>query len=273
MSEKSDNVNEKAAAQSDDFDGEGASDEQTPFDEASSSEETEASDDNLDELFLSPDEDSEGIIEMSEGADTAGDDSSEAQNNDAQNLEAGEFQALQERIDKAEKERGEAKERWMRATADLENLRKRSKRDKDEFRKYGHDKFALELIPVVDNLERALAHADKSADSGGIVDGVQMVYRQILGALEKHGIVGIEAHGCKFDPEHHEAIQQVETSEQDAGTVVEQFQKGYFIHDRLLRPAMVSVAKQPAGGNNKTNTETNSNAATDDSDADSGAGE
>ena len=227
---------------------------QAPNDEFNSVEDTESGDDHLDELFLSPDEDSEGIVEMGEVDEMS--DEEQAGN-------AAELQALEERAEAAEKERDEFKERWMRATADLDNLRKRTRREKDEFRKYGHDKFALELIPVVDNLERALEHADKSPDAAGIIDGVQMVYRQLIGALEKHGISGIEACGSKFDPEHHEAIQQVETTEHETGTVVEQYQKGYSIHDRLLRPAMVSVAKRTSDGNNSPNAEDNSTPADD----------
>lgn len=211
-------------------------------------EQAELADDQLDDLFLSPDEEHEEVIEMGEDG-----------------VLVDELNTLNEQVELAEKERDEFKERWMRASADLDNLRKRTRREKDEFRKYGHDKFALELLPVVDNLERALEHASKSADSSSIVDGVQMVYRQIVGVLEKHGIVGIDARGSKFDPEHHEAIQQVETSEHETGTVVEQYQKGYSLHDRLLRPAMVSVAKRSEGGNNSPNTEANSTSADDES--------
>lgn len=226
------------------------------FVDSSSGEATEVVDNQFDDLFLSPDEEHEGVIEMGEDV-----------------VLVDELNTLQEQVELAEKERDEFKERWMRASADLDNLRKRTRRDKDEFRKYGHDKFALELIPVVDNLERALEHASKSADSSSIVDGVQMVYRQIVGALEKHGIVGIDARGSKFDPEHHEAIQQVESSEHETGTVVEQYQKGYSIHDRLLRPAMVSVAKRSEGGNNDPYTEANSTSADDDNADEPGTGE
>lgn len=253
MSEESDNVNKKTVDQ-----------DAPEFEEVSSVEDEESGDANFDELFLSPDEDSEGIIEMDHDVEPS---------DEEQVGGSAEVQALRERAELAEKEGEEFKQRWMRASADLENLRKRTRREKDEFRKYGHDKFALELLPVVDNLERALDHAEKSADSGGIVDGVQMVYRQIIGALEKHGIVGIDACGCKFDPEHHEAIQQVETTEHETGIVVEQYQKGYSLHDRLLRPAMVSVAKRTEGGNNEVNTKANSVQADDDDAGDSSTGE
>ncbi|MFW6053653.1 MAG: nucleotide exchange factor GrpE, partial [Persicimonas sp.] len=151
--------------------------------------------------------------------------------------------------------------------ADLDNLRKRAKREKEEMRKYGNDKIAMELLPALDNLERALAHAEDTDDSSSIVDGVEMVYRQIVTALKKQGIVGFESQGEKFNPEQHEAIQQVETTEYDTGTIVEQYQKGYFIHDRLLRPALVSVAKRVAGDDNDEHSEpSDASEASDESD-------
>lgn len=207
-------------------------------------------DNDLDDLFLSPDADSEGIIEMNPGF------AEDAQAEQADDSHAGaaaqaeQLSQLQAELDEVLKSRDEFKERWMRTTADIENLRKRTRREREDFQKYGHDKFALELIQAVDNLERALQHAAKSDDSSGIVDGLQMVYRQIIVTLEKYGVVAIDARGEKFDPEHHEAIQQVETTEYDTGQVVEQYQKGYFIYDRLLRPALVSVAKRIAPSNN-----------------------
>ena len=212
-------------------------------------------DGELDELFLSPDDDSEDVIEVDYDGEADPDNAGvEVREEDVSELH-DEIEQLNERVEQAEKERGDFKERWMRAAADLENLRKRAKREREEQRKYGTDKLALELLPAVDNLERALMHAETSEDSGSIVDGVNMVHRQVLTALEKHGITGFEAKGEKFNPEQHEAIQQVETTELDTGTVVEQFQKGYFIHDRLLRPALVSVAKRVAGGDNEQQSE------------------
>ncbi len=227
----------------------------------------EADDEPLDDLFLSPDEDSEGVIEVEFDAEAPESDAEsdvEAAPDDQAAIEVrqedltelrDEIDELRERLDEAERESGEHKERWMRAAADLENLRKRTKREKDEFRKFGHDKVALELIPAVDNLERALVHAEKSEDASGVIDGVKMVYRQIVSALQKHGVTSFESKGEKFNPEQHEAIQQVETTEQDTGTIVEEYQKGYFIHDRLLRPALVSVAKRVAGNDNEEHSE------------------
>jgi molecular chaperone GrpE len=105
----------------------------------------------------------------------------------------------------------------------------------------------LELLPVLDNLERALQHADKSEDSTTIVDGVRMVQRQFVTALEKHGVQGFDAKGEHFDPQKHEAIQQIDTTEHQTGFVLEEYQKGYYLHERLIRPALVVVARNPAG--------------------------
>ena len=143
---------------------------------------------------------------------------------------------------------GEQKEqinnRMLRVAADLENFRRRSERERKELKRYGINDAVAELLPAVDNLERALQHADTQSNSDSFVDGVRMVYRQIVAALKKHGVTGFESVGEPFNPERHEAIQQVESSSVDTGTIVEQFQKGYFLHDRLLRPALVSVAKR-----------------------------
>lgn len=149
-------------------------------------------------------------------------------------------------LDEASRERDDLKNRLLRTAADLENVRRRKEREKEELRKYGADKVVLELLPAVDNLERALEHAQKTEDSSSIADGVKMVYKQILGALNKHGITGYDSVHERFDPQRHEAIQQIETSEHETGIVLQEFQKGYFLHDRLLRPALVVVSKYVA---------------------------
>ncbi len=161
-----------------------------------------------------------------------------------------EVAALAKAKAEAEEERDQYKEKMLRAAADLENFKRRSRRNEEEYKRYGIKDVVMELIPAVDNLERALDHvakqleAESTAGDESLIDGVKMVYRQILAALEKHGVKGFEALHEDFDPERHEAIQQVESTEFDTGTVVEQFQKGYFLHDRLLRPSLVSVAKR-----------------------------
>lgn len=154
------------------------------------------------------------------------------------------IEELEAELEGVRSEREQINEKLLRKAADLENYRRRAQREKEELKRYGIDDLAAELIPVIDNMERALEHVSEEDEGDPIVDGVQMVYRQFLGALKKHGVEGFDSVGEKFDPEQHEAIQQVETEEHDTGTVLEEYQKGYFLHDRLLRPALVTVAKR-----------------------------
>lgn len=211
-----------------------------------SDEQTEVSDDTFqqnadsleDGLFLSPD-DSEGeVIDVGQIDEEAG-----AGNSDGQQGLVAENAALKKNIEELTVECDEQKNRVLRVAADLENFRRRSQREKDDLRKYGIDRVVTELLPAVDNLERALNHAETDAGDTSMIEGVRMVYRQLLAALEKHGVQGFEAKGMPFDPQRHEALQQVESTELPNNTVVDEYQKGYFLHDRLLRPALVSVAK------------------------------
>jgi molecular chaperone GrpE len=146
----------------------------------------------------------------------------------------------------AEKET-EAKANWdkfLRERADLENLRKRFQKEKEDLFKYGNENLIQEILPSVDNLERALEHAgDDNASS--INEGVRMTLNMLLSSLKKFGVTPIEAKGALFDPAFHQAMSQVETADQEPNTVVQEFQKGYMLNDRLLRPAMVTVATAP----------------------------
>jgi molecular chaperone GrpE len=147
--------------------------------------------------------------------------------------------------------REEAKKNWdsyLRAMADLENYRKRVQREREETARFANDTILRELLPVLDNLERAVEHARK--DNGatqGLLQGVEMTLGQLSKVLEKFGVTAIEADGLPLDTSRHEAVGQVETAERAPNTVVQMLQKGYLLNDRLLRPAMVLVAKAPAG--------------------------
>ena len=134
-------------------------------------------------------------------------------------------------------------EKW-RATAyrygaDLENTRKRFHREREELRKYGNEGFLKDLLPVIDNLERAVAHA---SSEDGLFEGVEMVLRQFTQLAENYGAKPFEAKGKPFDPQFHEAMSQVPMEGVEPGTVIEVFQRGWMLHDRLVRPAMVIVA-------------------------------
>jgi molecular chaperone GrpE len=150
---------------------------------------------------------------------------------------------LEAAVAKLEVEKKENFDKYLRAVADLENYRKRNKRDLDDARAEAKTKVLKEMLPVVDNLERAVEHAEKSQDPGAVVDGIRLVLRQFLTAFERVDVTPVDAANQPFDPNLHEAISQQETDEFPPGTVVTVLQRGYRLGDRLLRPALVVVAK------------------------------
>ncbi len=150
---------------------------------------------------------------------------------------------LEAKLAAAEKEKKENWDRYLRGAADLENLRKRQKREAEDTKFETKSKVLKEMLPVVDNLERAIEHAVQSSEEKNpIVEGVQLVLRQFTTAFERLEVTGVEAMGQPFDPNLHEAISQQE-SDAPPGTVVQVLQRGYKAGDRLLRPALVVVAK------------------------------
>ncbi len=138
-----------------------------------------------------------------------------------------------------------AKDRLIRLQADFENFRRRTLKDRDNFLNYGHENLVKDLLPTVDNLERAIAHAQQSdgGDLEGLLQGVELVLGEFLGVLAKHGVSRIEAMGGTFDPEFHEAMAQEIDNEAPANTVLRVFQEGYRLRNRLLRPTRVVVSK------------------------------
>jgi molecular chaperone GrpE len=159
----------------------------------------------------------------------------------------------QARVESLEKANAELKDRMLRVAADFDNYKKRIRKEIAEAEPKGREALAKELLPALDNLDRALAHAtasDPAASGAGLVEGVKMVQRQFLLALEKFDIKPFSALGEAFDPQFHAAVAQV-PSDKPAGMVVEEFQKGYKMGSRLIRPAMVAVAtppRAPVGG-------------------------
>lgn len=157
------------------------------------------------------------------------------------------LQAVEEKLQAVDKERKDLYDRLLRTAADFDNFRKRSRKDMEEARIKAREEVLREILPVIDNLERAVAAAlESSAGSAtGVVEGVKLVLRQFQNALERFDVKGFTSIGEPFDPTRHEAIAQVETAEAPPGTVFTEMQKGYVIGQRLLRPALVSVAKAP----------------------------
>ena len=135
-------------------------------------------------------------------------------------------------------------DKYLRERADLENYRKRVQKEKEEILKYGNESFVLEILPALDNLERAVAHAGEGASP--VIDGVKITLSMLLSTLKKFGVAPLQIPaGAPFDPAFHQAMGQVPTLEQEPNTVVAELQKGYLLNERLLRPAMVTVAIAP----------------------------
>jgi len=151
---------------------------------------------------------------------------------------------LSQRLESLQGELMTAKEDALRAQAEAQNARRRAEQDVEKAHKFGQDKIINDLLPVVDNLERALA-----ATSGDeevlkpIVEGVELTLKSFVDALKRHSVEVINPVGEPFDPQSHQAISAVENSEVEPNTVLEVFQKGYSLHGRLVRPAMVVVSK------------------------------
>jgi len=152
--------------------------------------------------------------------------------------------SLEEQLAAKEKEARENWDRFLRERADLENYRKRVGRDKEELLNYGNKSLLEEILPIIDNLERALAHASEDG-LGAVVEGIRMTHAMLLTALKKFNVTPIDAVGAPFDSAFHQAMAQVPTDQHEPNTVVEEYQKGYMLKERLLRPSMVTVAVPP----------------------------
>jgi len=147
----------------------------------------------------------------------------------------------------AEKEAGEHYDRFLRISAEFENYKKRKEREATDFRKYANESLVRDLLPVVDNLERALeTSADHDDAVSCILEGVDMTLKEIFKVLEKFAVKAVDAVGSPFDPTFHQAVMQEASKGHPENTVIKELQKGYTIHDRLLRPSMVVVAKDAA---------------------------
>jgi len=148
-------------------------------------------------------------------------------------------------LENLEKEKADLSDRLLRTVAEFDNYRKRVSREKEDLIKFGNEKFALDLLPVVDNFERSLEQARNAREIEPVIEGIEMILKQFTTTLEKFHIKPFASIGEPFDPEKHEAMAQQEHEEYDENTVIEEYQKGYFLKERLLRPARVIVSKPP----------------------------
>jgi molecular chaperone GrpE len=150
---------------------------------------------------------------------------------------------LEEKVKETEEAAKQSYDRYLRVSAEFENYRKRSAREMDDFRKFANQSLVKELLPIVDNLELAIKSAkeNKKVDHS-LLDGVDLTLKEILKIFEKYNVIPIKALGKTFDPRYHEAVMREETDKYPENAITNEMQKGYLIHDRLLRPSMVVVA-------------------------------
>jgi molecular chaperone GrpE len=156
-----------------------------------------------------------------------------------------EIEELKKKVEEKEKEVKEHHDRLLRVAADFENYKKRMTREKEEWVKFANEDLIKSILPFVDNLERAVNHSEKTEDIQSLVEGIKLTVQQLLQTLNRFGVSPVESLGKPFDPTMHEAMLVVETDQHEPNQVVEEFQKGYLLNDRLLRAATVSVSKLP----------------------------
>ena len=191
------------------------------------------------------------IDDQDESADSRdGDPSVESRNEKQEGQTEGDeyptevpIEDLNKRLESAEKEAKETYDRFLRVSAEFENYKKRSAREMADFRKFANQSFIKDLLSVVDNLERAVASCeDNSKDEESLLAGVELILKELFKLLEKYQVEPISALGEPFDPAFHEAVMQEPSADYPDNTVTKELQRGYLIHERLLRPAMVVVS-------------------------------
>jgi molecular chaperone GrpE len=155
------------------------------------------------------------------------------------------FEASEEQINKLRADLEDASDRVLRAQAELDNYRKRARRELEDERRYASMPLLRDLLPVVDNIQRAIDAAEKSPQASALLDGIKLVSQSLVGVLSKHDCKKIEALGQPFDPAFHEAISQQPTADHEPNTVTLVAQDGYTLYDRVVRPSQVIVSKLP----------------------------
>jgi molecular chaperone GrpE len=168
---------------------------------------------------------------------------SDGNNSETDNLGSEE---LKDKVRRLEIELSEIRDKYLRNIAESENIRRRHERERVDLIKYAAENIVKDLLPVLDGLDTAVANSSSNqsqvSESSGVIDGFRIIYKQLLDAMKKHGLEIAETAGVPFDPNIHQAIQMIPSEEVKAETVASVFAKGYSIHGRVVRPAMVSVS-------------------------------
>lgn len=154
-----------------------------------------------------------------------------------------EMALMQKELEEARMQTESAIDKMLRLAAEFDNYKKRSAKEHENIRKYASESVIKELLPIVDNFERAIQSANESRDFESFLEGVKLILNQIINLLEKEGVIPIKSVGEPFDPNFHEAVMHVDSDEYPANVVAEEYQKGYILKDRVIRPAMVAVSK------------------------------
>lgn len=159
-----------------------------------------------------------------------------------------ETENLKEALEAKEKEARENYDRYLRTVAELDNFKKRAARDKADILKYGKEDLVKDILPFLDSLDRALAHAD-SNDVQAFKSGIALIQDQLLCCLKKHGVERIESAGSDFDPNFHEALMQMDSADHQNNQIVSEMEKGYLLNGRLIRPSRVCICKKTKENN------------------------
>lgn len=167
----------------------------------------------------------------------------ENQTDMVENFSTEDYLALKSQVGQLEKQNQELLAASQRTQADFDNFRRRTRQEKEDLSKYAAEQLLGAMLPVLDNFERALTANRNAKDINAVITGVEMIFRQFSDTLQREGLSPIECLGQEFDPNLHNAVMQVETDEQPDNSIVEVLQKGYQLHGKVIRPAMVKVAR------------------------------
>ena len=159
---------------------------------------------------------------------------------------------LQSRLEEKEKEAAENYDKYLRISAELDNYKKHAARERADLIKFSNETIIKDILPVMDSLDRALDHAQNAGGNDKFLHGLKIIHSQLLQFLEKHGVRRVESVGKEFDPNIHEAVLKVESKEHGDNEIIEEFEKGYLLHNRLLKPAKVSVSKHVSDDEDKS---------------------
>ncbi len=209
--------------------------------------------------------------QMNEEQVASGTEASEDRSEDTSSADADRIAELEARVSALEAENSDLKEQILRKQADFENFRKRMQREKEESARFANKQLLLDILPVIDDFERAIQSAEESKDFNAFHDGIALIEKQFTGMLErKWGLKRFDAEGEDFDPQCHEAVAAETDSDTDTPKVLEAFQKGYLLHDKVLRSAKVKVS-MPGGAADEQQTQPDGDAESEPASDDGGA--